>query len=361
MEINENNSIITNSDAFDDDTGGFFDEFNDEITSYLEGRMNKEEKSDFKRRLEEKGELEMLYHLRSIQSTFPLSEEETQEMVHLKGVVVPFHKDGKTASAILALDSRRLAAAKAEGYLCDIECEEYILLSMGYKVTKKSLLDEAYKNKWLKQKGMPIYHIGRLLEKNHLSVSRRYSSNIDEMVKLLELGNKIIAVVNATKLTMGENADSDPNHAVVILGVSHENHSIELFDPQTGNSSDHYCLDSFLQAWGDSQNFLVVANQKDKFIYDPQPIFVDDVDLSPELIELGEAIAENAHEIWAKKRKDEGWTWGPERNDERKENPDMLPYSDLPEQEKDYDRHMAMETLRLVQKIGFKIVRDLES
>ena len=77
--------------------------------------------------------------------------------------------------------------------------------------------------------------------------------------------------------------------------------------------------------------------------------------LDEDLTELQEAIAENAHEIWAKARTDQGWTYGPERNDQKKETPDMMPYCNLPESEKLYDREMAMQTLKLVKKLGFEI------
>lgn len=103
--------------------------------------------------------------------------------------------------------------------------------------------------------------------------------------------------------------------------------------------------------------YLVVVNTTDRFVYEPSPIGHDDVTLSPDLTELREAIAENAHEIWAKARTDQGWTYGAERNDQKKQTPDMMPYCNLPESEKLYDREMAMQTLKLVKKLGFEIVR----
>ena len=93
-----------------------------------------------------------------------------------------------------------MAAKKKETYLCDIECEEFVLHQFGIEVTHKSLLDTAYKNCWLKDKGMPLYNIGRLLEKNNLPVSRRYNSTIEEVVRLLSAGNQLIAVVDDTLL-----------------------------------------------------------------------------------------------------------------------------------------------------------------
>lgn len=347
----------------------------EELMDYLDGALNAGETANLKRRLAENGERSLLNHLRLAQKAmmeaFDMDEAPSvgegpvpARTGVAKEVAIRFNHNGKRGNTILVLDPMRLAAAKNDGYLCDIECEEYILLSMGYDVTKKTLLDEAYLNKWMKEKGMPIYHIGRLLEKNRLAVARRYNASIDDLATLLEKGNKVIAVVNAEKLTHPSTLTPHlsllpaPNHAVVVLEVNKAEERVRLFDPQTGHDSDAFALSDFANAWADSQNFLVVANEQDDFVYDPQPIEVDDAELSPELLELGEAIAENAHEIWAQKRKSEGWSWGPERNDSRLQTPDMTPYSNLPEEEKDYDRAMALQTLKLVQKIGYRIVKE---
>ena len=101
-----------------------------------------------------------------------------------------------------------------------------------------------------------------------------------------------------------------------------------------------------------------MSNTRDKFEYTPQPIKVDDIDLDPSLNDLEEILAENNHELWAFDREKEGWSYGPKRNDDKKENPDMRPYSDLEDSEKQYDRNMAINTLKLVQKMGYKIVKE---
>ena len=334
----------------------------EELMDFLDGNLTKDETASLKRRLSENGDLELLNHLRLAQKSFLDRFDDEDEQSSGNTIVIPIGAGKRVGTTtVLVLDPMRLAAAKTDGYLCDIECEEYILLSLGFDITKKTLLDEAYRNRWMKEKGMPIYHIGRLLEKNHLSVARRYQSNTEELVRLLNAGNSLIAVVNAnllTEPTADVSLPLNPNHAVVVLHVSQESGIVKLFDPQTGHSSDTYSLKTFVKAWSESQNFLVITNRQDCFVYEPQPISVDDVKLNAELLELGEAIAENAHEIWAMKRKEEGWKWGPERNDEKKETPVMVPYSDLPEQEKDYDREMAMQTLKLVRKMGYRIVKD---
>lgn len=77
--------------------------------------------------------------------------------------------------------------------------------------------------------------------------------------------------------------------------------------------------------------------------------------LPEELNGLLEMLAEEVHNTWARGRIREGWTWGPERNDTRKETPVLVPYEDLPESEKDYDRHTAAQTLRAVLDAGYEI------
>ena len=251
-----------------------------------------------------------------------------------------------------------MAAKKKETYLCDIECEEFVLHQFGIEATHKSLLDTAYKNYWLRDKGMPLYNIGRLLEKNNLSVSRRYNSSIGEVARLLSAGNQLIAVVADSLLGHAQSSEGQhPNHAVAISSLSVETGEIILFNPNTDEELTKYSITSFTEAWKQSNNYLVVINTSEKFIYEPSPISLEDVELSDDLAELQEAIAENAHEIWAKNRIDQGWSYGPERNDQKKETPDMIPYCNLPESEKLYDREMAMQTLKLVKKLGFEIVK----
>ena len=92
--------------------------------------------------------------------------------------------------------------------------------------------------------------------------------------------------------------------------------------------------------------------------YTPQPVDTSDVRLPAELDELVEKIAKNVHEVWAQSRIEQGWTYGEERNDELKHHPCLVPYEDLPEIEKDYDRDTALGTLKLICKFGFKITRE---
>ena len=91
--------------------------------------------------------------------------------------------------------------------------------------------------------------------------------------------------------------------------------------------------------------------------YTPKPIDVSDVELSDELTELREVIAENVHEIWALQRQQEGWTYGPERNDALKQTPNLVPYAQLTDVEKEYDRIMAIKTLKMLKKAGYDLIK----
>ena len=90
-------------------------------------------------------------------------------------------------------------------------------------------------------------------------------------------------------------------------------------------------------------------------VYEPKPIDTSKVNLSEEILELTEQLAENAHEVWAQRRIAEGWAYGPRRDERKKEHPSLVPYKDLPESEKDYDRSTAMETLRAMLALGYEI------
>lgn len=89
--------------------------------------------------------------------------------------------------------------------------------------------------------------------------------------------------------------------------------------------------------------------------YVPQPIDASDIQLPEELNGLIEQMAKNVHEVWANNRIEQGWTYGEIRSDELKHHPCLIPYEDLPEVEKDYDRDTALGTLKLIVKLGFKI------
>ena len=92
--------------------------------------------------------------------------------------------------------------------------------------------------------------------------------------------------------------------------------------------------------------------------YTPNPINTDHVVLDEQLLQLVEKLAENVHEVWAASRIADGWTYGPVRDDAKKQTPCLVPYDQLPESEKEYDRNTAMGTLKLILTLGFDISKE---
>ena len=278
-------------------------------------------------------------------------------------------------------------AAKSEDNLCDILCERYILKKMVPNYGAQSILTEAkdeqtflagahsfdesewiqsnekffganFEKQWLTSDGVALYNVGRIMEGYGLSVTRQFNSDVETLKKYLNSGECLIAVVNEDIL-FGEEGSELPNHAVCVIAIDDD--SITLYNPTTGNLDDEYPLDLFLKAWQTSKNYVVAANLKDKKIYTPHKINLDDVELDDDLEDLLEAIAENAHDVWAEKRMEEGYVYGKENNSDKDKGPltnkDLVPYSDLPNSEKQYDRDMAAQTLKLAKRLGFKVTR----
>jgi len=92
--------------------------------------------------------------------------------------------------------------------------------------------------------------------------------------------------------------------------------------------------------------------------YSPKPIDTSRIELSGDLRELTEKIAKNVHEVWAASRIAEGWAYGEKRDDIAKTTPCLVPYEELPESEKEYDRNTAIETIKVIMELGYVVVQN---
>jgi hypothetical protein len=90
-------------------------------------------------------------------------------------------------------------------------------------------------------------------------------------------------------------------------------------------------------------------------VYEPKPLATSRVELAPELYGLADRLAEHQHAVWARERMAEGWTFGPERDEARKLHPGLIPYAELPEQEKERLRSFVLEVVRALSSLGFAI------
>lgn len=92
--------------------------------------------------------------------------------------------------------------------------------------------------------------------------------------------------------------------------------------------------------------------------YIPTPMDTQSIQIPEELKSLVEEMSKNVHEVWAQTRISQGWTYGEERNDAGKKHPCLVPYEELSEEEKEYDRNTSVETIKLILKLGFKISKE---
>jgi hypothetical protein len=92
-------------------------------------------------------------------------------------------------------------------------------------------------------------------------------------------------------------------------------------------------------------------------MYEPEPIDTSAVSLPSHIVELTEKLAEQVHELWARQRVKDGWTYGPRRDDARKEHPNLVPYAQLTEADREYDRVAALGTLKIILALGYTIER----
>lgn len=317
------------------------------LAAFLDGNATAQESQEILRSFSEDAELRELLHIsQSVDAEMGLKSEEIE--------LIPMTS---------------MAATCGENNYCSLECEKYILRRLNIEFDEQKLLENAVRNGWQKEDGTALYNVGRHLETLGLVVTRQYKCTVADIINALNANKSIIAVVDGGEL-LGERTSEIrediyvgqiPDHTVVILSCDTENRSITLYDPNSSNEEDIYPIEQFVDAWNDSKKYLVTITSKNMMDYIPKSIDLSDVELTEDLNDLREAIAENAHEIWAENRQMEGWSYGPQRDDYLKQTPDMVPYSQLPESEKEYDREMAMKTIKLLKKLGYDLIKCEET
>lgn len=317
------------------------------LAAFLDGNATVQESKEILGALSEDAELRELFHI--------------SQSVDAELGVIPQDCEFIPMTAMAA-------TCNEENYCC-LECEKYILCELNIEFDEEQLLQNAIQNGWQKENGTALHNVGRHLENKGLIVTRQYNASIEDIATALKDDESVIVAVDGGEL-LGNKADEIiedlvigqiPDHTVVVVSLNPNNNTITIYDPNSSNVEDIYPLEQFKDAWNDSKNYLVTITSNSMKTYTPKPIDLSDVELTEDLNELREAIAENAHEIWAENRQAEGWTYGPQRDDQLKQTPDMVPYSQLPEGEKEYDREMAMKTIKLLKKLGYDLIKREET
>jgi hypothetical protein len=186
-----------------------------------------------------------------------------------------------------------------------------------------------------------------------LRVFVRDTANPGTVFTALRKGGIVIPIVKASLL--GEyNVEKT---ATVVIKANQINDMVDLYVPKS-NDIQTFPIATFVEAWDATGGLCTTAFPPDAKTYNPKLIDLEHIELPEGFDELREAIAENAHDMWALERQSEGWTFGLERDDSKLETPDMIPYAQLPESEKQYDRLMAEDTLKLLIALGYKIEKN---
>ena len=284
------------------------------------------------------------------------TDKELQEVLGIalqtdKEIPLVYHPDSDSDDVLPML---QMAALGGEN-VCAVLCEIYILNQHHIIYNQESLFETARNKGWLKPEGTPLYCLGNLLAFSGLLINRKFDSSLDDIRQAIAEDCDVMVGVDREKL-YAEDIDLEDltNHAVVVTGIDET--SVSVFDPYEAKKILKIPIADFLNAWKESHNYMikVLHSVED---YEPHPIDVDSVPLNGDLEQLQDAIAENAHNVWAKARIKEGWTYGKEFDDEKKEDPTLMPYTALPDSEKEYDRLTAFNTIKLVKKLGFDIVK----
>lgn len=201
----------------------------------------------------------------------------------------------------------------------------------------------------LNQKGIE----GDSFKDTNLRVYERHTANPGTVFTALRKDGIVIPAVNASLL--GEyNIEVT---ATVVIKANQITDMVDLYVPKS-NDIQTFPIATFVEAWDATGGICTTAFPADTKTYHPKFLDLKHVELPNGFDELREAIAENAHDRWALERQSEGWTYGPKRDDSKLETPDMVPYAQLPESEKQYDRIMAEDTLKLLTALGYKIEKN---
>ena len=306
------------------------------LAAFLEGNTSKEET----RRI-----LQAMKTDKELQEILSISVQTDKEIPFV------YHP---TSDSDDVLPMLQMAALGGEN-ICAVLCEIYILNQHHIIYNKESLFDAARKRGWLKPEGTPLYCLGNLLAFSGLLINRKFDSSLEDIRQAISEKCDVMVGVDREKLYAEEiDLEDQTNHAVVVTGIDDEH--VSVFDPYEAQTASEIPVSDFLNAWKESHNYMIKVLHSIED-YEPNPIDVDSIPLNGDLEQLQDAIAENAHNVWAKARIKEGWTYGKEFDDEKKEDPTLMPYTALPDSEKQYDRLTAFNTIKLVKKLGFDIVK----
>lgn len=159
---------------------------------------------------------------------------------------------------------------------CAIKSQQIILHDFGLNLSEEQLRNEAMMYGWYDGGTSPA-DVGKLLELHGIGVSQYDNANIFNLVNELSLGHKVIVGVDSGELWQDNILDkffedSQADHALIVSGVDTSdpnNIKVILTDPGTGDLLKEYPMEQFVDAWQDSNCYMVATNNAVPDIFNP--------------------------------------------------------------------------------------------
>lgn len=159
---------------------------------------------------------------------------------------------------------------------CAIKSQQLILEDFGIHFTEDQLRNEAMMYGWYNG-GTSPEDVGKLLELHGIPVSQYENANIFNLVNELAQGHKVIVGVDSGEL-WSDNIfdkifeDNAADHALIVSGVDTSdpnNVKVIVTDSGTGNLLKEYSMEEFVDAWEDSNCFMMATNDPVPEIFNP--------------------------------------------------------------------------------------------
>lgn len=171
--------------------------------------------------------------------------------------------------ALNALEKIARIASTQGDVLCAVRCEEYILHCFGIHKTMQELRDLAQNAGWLTENGAYIHDLGNTAEALGLHVERKDDAALMDIVQALDEGKQVMAAVDGGEL-IGNPVEERledvlvggiVDHCVVVLSADIPTDEVILFDPAFGEIPLTVTIAHFLDAWNDSNNYMVSCGE----------------------------------------------------------------------------------------------------
>lgn len=179
----------------------------------------------------------------------------------------------ENANTLFGLPVRDFMAPKIQQLFddtCAIKSQEIVLNAAGIQISEEQLRFEAIEHGWYTPgNGTPLNAVGELLELHGLHVQPFTHASLYNLASELAKGNPVIVGVDSGELWHpgedenfeDENIGLLPDHALIVSGIEFNDDFssgvVNVIDPGTGEYCHPYDLDQFLDAWGDSDNFMI--------------------------------------------------------------------------------------------------------